>query len=102
MWRRPKKSAAEAEAQRVRGFGLAADRGVVETEFFERFFQVVVLVGVDRIDAAENHRLHFFEAAERFFGAGFTSVHDRVADFHVAHVSDAANDRADFAAGDLH
>ena len=49
--------AAEAEAERRRGLGLVAQRGVVQREALEGVAQVRVVVGVRREEAAEDHRL---------------------------------------------
>ena len=59
------KAAAEAEAERVRGLRLPRQRGVVEDELLERVAQVGVVVGVDREQAAEDHRLDLAVARQR-------------------------------------
>ena len=63
-------AAAEAEAERVGGLGLPAQRGVVEGELLERVAQVRVVVGVDREQAAEDHRLDLAVAGQRLGRAG--------------------------------
>ena len=58
-------AAAEAEAERVGGLRLPEQRGVVERELLERVAQVRVVVGVDREQAAEDHRLDVAVAGQR-------------------------------------
>ena len=82
------KSAAEAEAQRQRTFGLERERGIVELQFFERSPQVFVLVGFDGIDAREDHWLHVLESGDRF-PRGVRHRRNRVADLHVRRGLDA-------------
>ena len=87
----PEESAAESESQRQRAFGLERQRGVVELQFFERRAQVLVLVGLHRVDARENHRFHVLEARDGLFG-GVGHRGDRVADLHVLRGLDARAD----------
>ena len=58
-------AAAEPEAQRVGGLGLEGEGGVVELELLERVAQVRQVVAVDRVEAAEDHRLGVAVALER-------------------------------------
>ena len=58
-------AAAEAEAERVGGLRLPGQRGVVERQLLERVAQVRVVVGVDREQAAEDHRLDVAVAGQR-------------------------------------
>ena len=58
-------AAAKAEAERVGGLGLPRQRGVVERQLLERVAQVRVVVGVDREEAAEDHRLDVAVAGQR-------------------------------------
>ena len=57
--------AAEAEAERLARLGLAGERGVVQRQLLERVAQVRELVGVDREEAAEHHRLDLAVAGQR-------------------------------------
>ena len=59
------KAAAESEAEGERALRLVAERGVVELQLADGVAQVLVVVGVDREDAGEDHRLHFLEAGQR-------------------------------------
>ena len=61
-------AAAEPEAERARRLGLVGERRVVEPEPLERLAQVGVLVAVDRVEAAEHHRLRVAVALERAAG----------------------------------
>ena len=63
-------AAAEAEAERVGGLGLPRQRRVVEHQLLERVAQVGVVVGVDREQAAEDHRLDLAVAGQRLGGSG--------------------------------
>ena len=58
-------AAAEAEAERLAGLGLPGQRGVVQRELLERVAQVRELVGVDREQPAEDHRLDLAVAGQR-------------------------------------
>ncbi len=58
-------AAAEAEAERDARFGLEDEGGVVELELAHRRLEVLEVGGVDRIDAAEDHRLDLLEAGQR-------------------------------------
>ena len=58
-------AAAEAEAQRGAGLHLEAERGVVEAQLVEAVAELLEVVGVDREEAAEDHRLDELEAGER-------------------------------------
>ncbi len=58
-------AAAEAEAERRARLGLVAERGVVEAQLLECRLQRVVLLGVDRVEPGEHHRLHFAETRQR-------------------------------------
>ena len=78
----PEESAAEPESERQRAFRLERERSVVELQFFERRAQVLVLVGLHRVDAREDHRLHVLESGDGLFG-GVGHRGDRVADLHV-------------------
>ena len=64
----PEEAAAEAEAERARGLGLVGERRVVEPQLLERLAQVGVLVALDGVEAAEDHRLRFAVARERLAG----------------------------------
>ena len=79
----PEEAAAEAEAQRVGGLGLPGQRGVVERELLQRVAQVRVVVGVDREQAAEDHRLDLAVAGERL-GRAVALRGQRVADAQLA------------------
>ena len=60
----PEEAAAEAEPERGRRLGLVDERGVVEGEAFEGLAQLLVLVGVGRVDAGEDHGLGLAVAGE--------------------------------------
>ena len=66
-------AAAEAEAERLGGLRLPGERGVVEGQLLERVAQVFEAVGVDREEAAEDHRPHLAVALQRL-GRGRSSA----------------------------
>ena len=57
--------ATEAEPERVAGLGLPAQGRVVQRQLLKRVAEVRVLVGIDREQAAEDHRLDLAVAGER-------------------------------------
>jgi hypothetical protein len=92
---RPRKPAAEPEAERDRGLGLVIERGIVEAQLGERLLEVLVLLGVDRVEPREHHRLGLAEAGQRFRLGVRTREHERVADARVGHRLDAGHDVTD-------
>ena len=71
--------APEAEAQRAGRLGLVRDARIVQAEPLERFPKVRVVVAVDGIEAAEDHRLGVLIALERLawprrLGDGLTTA----------------------------
>ena len=95
------KSAAETEAESDRGVLLEGEGGVVELQFFEGGGQVLVFVGVDRIDRGEHHLLHLLEAGQRPWRQGLSLQGDGVARSGVPDGLDAGEDIADLAGGKL-
>ena len=94
------KAAAEAEAQRIARFGLEFEARVVDRELVERFAQLLEVLAVRRIQAAEDHSLRFVVAGQ---GSGRLAVGHghRVADVNVAERLDVADDVADLPGGEL-
>ena len=90
------KPAAKAESKRGRRLRLINQRGVVELEFLERFFQLLVLFGVGRKKTRENHRRDVAVPGQRrrrwTCGIGDGVAHPRVAD--VANIGDQVADLA--------
>ena len=80
--------AAEAEAEGGARLGLVGHAGVVQLELLEGVAQVRELVAVDRVKAAEDHRLRVLVALERLRGRA-ASLGDRLADTCLADVFDA-------------
>ena len=89
-------AAAKAEPEGLGGLGLPAQRGVVEGQLLERVAQVRVGVGVDREQAAEDHRLDLAIAGQRL-GGGIGPRGQGVADAQLGHVLDAGDQVADLA-----
>jgi hypothetical protein len=67
-------AAAEAEAERGAGLHLEAEAGVVEAQLVEAVAELLEVGGVDREQAAEDHRLDFLEAGQRFAAGRLASV----------------------------
>ena len=80
-------AAAKAEAQGLGGLGLVAERGVVQGQAVERVAEVLVAVGVEREQAAEDHRLHLAVAGQRL-GRRLPPAGQRVADSEPGDVLD--------------
>ena len=57
-------AAAKTEAEGRARLGLVREGRVVQLELLEGRLQVFVVLGVDRIEPGEDHRLHFLEAFE--------------------------------------
>ena len=93
-------SAAESESEGERAFGLEGERGVVELQLFERGAQVFVLVGLDGIDAGEDHGFYVLESGDRLPG-GVCHRGDRIADLDVRRGFDSRADVADVSGADL-
>jgi hypothetical protein len=62
-------AAAEAETQGLGHFGLELQGGVVEAQLFEGFAQLVVFVGLHRVQAREHLGLDLLEAGQRLRSA---------------------------------
>ena len=92
-------AAAEAEAQRLRDFGLVVQRRVVQVQLLERVAQRLVLVGFHRVEAGEYLRLDFLEARAAALRRGVRPRGQRVADLGGARFLDAGDDEADLARG---
>ena len=93
-------SAAESEAERSRGFGLIAERSVVELELVESIAQVFIVRAVCGVDTAEYHRI-YLPVAGKGLGSGIFDCCHRVADSRVADSFYARGDVADLAGAQL-
>ena len=87
--RKPNPSASEVSGSQVEG-------GVVEGELLERLTEVVVAIGVEREEPAEDHRLHLPVALERL-GRRVEARGERVADAQLGDVLEAGDHVADLA-----
>ena len=81
-------AAAEPEAERGGRLRLVLQAGVVEPELLQGVAQVLVLVGLGRIEPREHHRLDL-PVARQQLGRPVVSVEDGVAHPGVAHVAEA-------------
>jgi hypothetical protein len=93
-------SAAETEAEGQRTFGLESQRRVVELQLFERSAQVLVLVGLDGIDACEDHGLDVLESGDGLGGRAVDG-RDRIAHLDVGRSLDTRADIPHVAGLDL-
>ena len=96
----PQETATETEAQRRRGFHLEAERGIVQPQLADRLAQLLEVVGIDREQAAEHHRLDFLKARQRLLGR-LLGVGQRVAYPRLRHVLDLRGDEADLAGAEV-
>ena len=96
----PEEAAAEAEAERGRGFHLEREAGVVEAQLAHRRAQRFEIVGVDREQAAEHHRDRRLEARQHV-GHRLAVVGDGVADAGVGDFLDRGGDEADLAGAEF-
>ena len=87
-------AAAETEAQGGRVLRFIRERCIVELELRDGVAQVFVLLGDDRKEAGEDHRLHFLKSRQRH-GIGFR-LGDGVADLRLDDVADVGEEEADF------
>ena len=92
----PQEPAAEAETQRRARLGFVGHAGVVQLQLLERVAQVRELVAVDRVDAAEDHRLRVLVALDGPGGRARGLGH-RLADTGFPDVLDAGDEVADLA-----
>ena len=86
----------EAKAKRRRAFRRIGEGGVVDLELAHGELECLVVRGIHRIDAGENHRLDFLVAGKRL-GAGVGIVGHRIADFHLTGRLHVGDDIADIA-----
>ena len=86
-------AAAEPEPQCARRLRFVGERRVVETQPLERFAQARVLVAVDRVEAAEHHRLGVAVAGELLGGVGGHG--DGLTDARLTDVFDPRDEVAD-------
>ena len=96
MWSRPRKPQRKPKPSAPERLGLVGERRVVQAQLLHRVAQVLVLVGVDRVEPGEHHRLDLAEAGERL-GRRVFVVGQRVADLAVADLLDVGDDEADLA-----
>ena len=93
-------AAAEAEAERGAGLHLVAEAGIVEPQLADALAQFLEIRGVDREEAAEDHRLHFLVAGQRRVRPALHRG-DGVADAGLLDLLDLRGDEADLARADF-
>ena len=89
-------TAAEAEAQGSRGLGLEVQGSVLQLQLVQGVLQIVVVVVLHRVEAAEHHGLGR-PVAGQGEGRGVQSVGHRVAHLGVADVLDGRGEKAHLA-----
>ena len=92
----PRNPQRKPKPEGARRLGLVGEARVVEPQLLERLAQVGELVAVDRIEAAEHHRLRVAVALERLGGRA-AALGDRLAGAGLADVLDAGDEVADLA-----
>ena len=96
MWSRPRKPQRKPKPRATLGFGLVDEAGVVELELGHGGLEMLEVGGVDRVNAAEDHRLDELEAGQGRF-RGCAPIGERVTDFDFAGRLDVGDDVADVA-----
>ena len=76
-----KESTTEAKAQRHTRLRLERQRRIVQLQLLERRTQVLIVSGVNGIDAGKHHRLHFLETFDGLI-ARTVDVSDGIAHLH--------------------
>ena len=89
-------AAAETEAERDRAFRLIDEGRIVELQLADGRLEMLEVGGVDRINAAEDHRVDFLEAGQRLLRR-MARVGDGVADLDLGGGLDVGDDVADVA-----
>src|SRR5207248_3275703 len=92
-------AATKAKAERIVGFGLEAEAGVVEAEAIHRVAELVVLRFAGRVEVAIDHLLDRLVAGE-LLGGGVEGIGDGVADADIVEVLDRGDDETDLARAD--
>ena len=92
------KAEAKAESEGLAGLRFVGEGAIVQVQFFEGVAEIMVVIGVGRIEAGEDHGFHGLVAGQRFCG-GVGGEGDGVADVKVLHALEAGGDIADFAGG---
>ena len=96
----PEEAAAEPEPERRRRLGLVGDRCVAELQLLDALAQVLEVVAVDRVQAAEHHRLRIAVAGQGL-GRAAERGRDRLTAAGLADQLDAGDQVADLARTEL-
>ena len=96
MWSRPRNPHRNPKPERAGGLRLVGVGAVVEAQLLEGVAQVGELVAVDRVEAAEHHRLRLAVPLERRRRRA-DGVGDRLAGAGLPHVLDAGDEVAGLA-----
>ena len=86
-WSMPRKPQRKPKPRPSLTLRLIGEAGVVEPQLAEGLAQVLEIVVVDRVEAAEDHRLRLLVAGQRPRSVGLQGVGDGVADVDVAEAS---------------
>ena len=93
---KPQEPAAEAKAQRSRGFHFRRERRVIQLQFLNGVAQVFEVVGIHGEQSTEHNGNRGFETRQRR-GAGLLLVGNGITDLGVAHLFDRRGKDADLA-----
>ena len=75
-------AAAKPKAERDGAFRLINESRIVKPQFSDGGLEMLEVAGIDRIDSAENHRMNFLKARQRF-ARWVALIGNRVADFEL-------------------
>ena len=93
-------SAAEAEAQGYRRLWREGQGGIVQLQLLQGGTQILIIGGIDGIDACEDHRLHLLKTLDGLV-ARARHMRDGIAHTHLRRSLDARDDVAHIARAHL-
>ena len=86
-------SATETETQGYGTLRSKRQRGIVQLQLLQRGPQILIVCGINGIDAGKYHRLHFLETLNSCT-AGISDMGNRITHLHLLRVLDAADNIA--------
>ena len=89
-------TASETETECSRTLMLESERGIVQLQFLQRGAQVLIVLGLDGVDAGKYHWLHFLKTLDGLVGRP-SQRGDGVAHLHFCGLLDARHDVAHIA-----
>ena len=95
-----KEATAETKAQSLGRLRHKRQCGIVELQFLKRRPEVLIFIGINRINTGKHHRLHLLEALDSLV-AGLVDMCDCFSDLHLGSVFDARDDIANLTRREL-